>query len=175
MRDIVTKLGYDLRDKLDTLRRIHEQPALYLGDYFFDLRNEIETKTEEQQAAGKGAYNESETRRMFIDILNEIEAGLMAFQPSVKDADSIEACAALERRFADFEASSVSVDIAELEDIYIDLAVEIVSETNRLERSLFREQTVIYKRPPKEAKQNVGRIYYFGEDYFSPEEVACIK
>ena len=174
----VSKLQEDLRAKLDRLCWMHDEPAWHVGEHFVELRRQVDLDAErllgEIQPAtcepekARRDFDVNRTRLEFIRILEEIEK--RCAPQSKPQVDSSKAYASLEQRVEAFKDSSNSLE--DLEESYIQLAREIIAETDRVEKSILGEQTIIYW--PLQNKSELGSLVYFGDIFLSQREISSL-
>ena len=147
--EYVSKLQEDLRKKLDRLSWMHNEPALFVAEHFAELRNQVDLDAEEllseiqsvKRDTGKApkVSDMNETRLEFIRILEELEK--RTGHQTKPESPASEVYASFEQRIDAFKDFKKSLD--DLDESYIQLAREIITETDRLEQRLLGEQTII--------------------------------
>ena len=180
MSEYVLKLRDDLKAKLDHLSWMHNEPALFVSDLFDDLRSYVDFDAEKLLGKIQQATNDSEnipnesdvtaTRLEFIRILVELEKRINIC-PKPQTTSS-EAYAYLEQRINAFKDLTCSLD--DLEDSYVQLALELVDETERVEKRLIGEETIIYW-PSKDKDRRLGSLVYFGDLFLTYRDFDIMK
>ena len=146
----VEKLREDLERKLESLRWANDNPLFFVLEHFFELRNNIDIEAETlindiRDAERIDKINE--TRFEFLRILKENEdATLKQFKISKlsESSSSSESLEALEKRFKFFKDSLTREDdVDEIEDAYVELALDLMKERDNVEKRLLGEQKMI--------------------------------
>ena len=169
--EYVSKLQEDLRKRLNRLRWMHNEPALHVAEHFAELRNQVDYDAEKQIEMLREEGKEEEIvtingkRIEFIRILDELEKRTCRQSKPQKPASDI--YASLEQRVEAFKDSSSSLD--DLEDSYLQLVQEINDETDRAEKRLFGEQTIIYW--PHWHESELGSLVYFDDVFLSKLDI----
>ena len=184
----------DLEKRLDDLCWIHDQPALYLNEHFYELRNRIDFDTEEHLDAlkydGNGGNIElsrvrvNNVRSEFIRLLNKIEDDLLRTISASDVVSSLSSYGRLKQRVEQFKDNSFQggVDLNSVKYAYSLLVLEILAERNELEKRLFCNQTIIYMRASKDEiymgankeKYLLGCLIYLTDIYLSKEQADYI-
>ena len=181
MDDERVRLGQDLVEKLDALFAVYEQPIVRVDGYFSDLRNQIDFEAEgllERFETGVGDVEQVESfhetvnsdRERYIAILKEIEAKIVKQLPA-ETRQASEAYASLIQRVEEFKTAA-EADISALEDNYVRLALEIMDETNELERRTLGNQTVIFSCSKYEMK--LGPLIHLTHDFLNQDEIDAL-
>ena len=178
MDDYVLKLHEDLRKRLDRLCWMHNEPALHMSEYFAELRRQVDFDAEQLISEIQSVKYDSwevpkdsdvnETRLEFIRILNELEKRT-GHQPKPETVSS-KAYLSLEQRVDAFKDSSSSLD--DLEETYVQLAQEIIDETNQLEKRILGEQTIIYWLHEDEIE--LGSLVYLSDVFLNRQKIECL-
>ena len=178
MKEQVLELQGDLVKKLDDLCSLHDQPGLFVSEYFFDLRNKIDYDAErtlielQPQGDSKSKNQVIATnfkRNEFISFLKQMEEKVISELPVItKKANEV--YASLKARVLDFSAS-VCDDLNQCEDAYAELAFELMDERFKLEKRLLGNQSVFYVASDK----NLGTLCHSSEAYLNKHEISCIK
>ena len=169
--EYASKLQEDLRKKLDSLCWMHNEPVLHVAEHFAELRNLVDCDAVEQiemlqdKGTEEAIATVNDKWEKFICIINELEKRTGHHPKPQTPASNV--YASLKQRVEAFEDSSSSLDV--LEDSYLQLAQEIIDETERVEKSIFGEQTIIYW-PPK-VQHQLGSLVYFGDIFFSRRDI----
>ena len=179
MLDEKLKLANDLKKKLDHLFFVNEQPALHLSYRFDDIRNKIDIDAEqilqvmaetESQAVRALETRTNEVRANFIKILKEMESRLQA---NLAPTTSAEEYKALEKKVEEFTSSESFDDIYELEDRYLELALAILEQTNKLEKQIFAGETIVYLS--SKSSRNIGPLVRLAGHYLVTEELSVLQ
>ena len=181
MSEEVLRMKEDLRAKLYRLFSIFDQPALFLADYFYNLRNEIDIDAEELlkgKHERKIEWNESlasvnPIRIKFIGFLKMLEDNCLDKVRCEKQTmRSNEAYSSLKQKIDDF-MSHQERSISEMEVEYEHLALELIDETNSLIKKLLKGQTIAFL--PSDKKNKQGTLICLTDDFLNQEEVDCLK
>ena len=85
VQEMAAAMKGDLKTKLDQLFAIFSQPALFLSEYFYEIRNSIDIETEqilvELKKESRQAADINQTRASFVSILKEFEQVLLGRVP----------------------------------------------------------------------------------------------
>ena len=175
----VSKLQADLRTKLDRLCWTHNEPALHVAEHFAELRSQVDYDAERvlneiqpnrnEKVDSKEMAKVDRVRVEFIRILQELEKRIGERLSNTKPrAHSIEVYVSMQQRVNAFLDDS-SRSLEDLDDLYIQLAREIIAEIDRIEKSYFGEQTIIFL--PSKGKNRLGSLVYFGDIFLNPRQV----
>lgn len=173
------KLTNDLKKKLDHLFFVNERPALHLSYKFDDIRNKIDIDAEQilqlmakskQPTAKSIETRTNEARTSFIKILKDMESRLQANLPPKSSAEEY---LALEKRVEEFTSSGSFDDIYELEDRYLELALAILEQTNKLEKQIFAGETIVYLS--SKSSRNIGPLVRLAGHYLVTEELSVLQ
>ena len=196
MVDEIVKLKEDLKKRLDLLVSMNERPHTHINDLFSALRNEIDCDAEKLISGDEkdsGSSDESttsdrdekdvksvnETRRTFMKVLDESERKLLdklaKWDSSVGSAKLAGIGQKIETMFKASSDDSVDGKLNDFENYYEQLVVEIVEETNRLEKCLLDGQSFIYIESEFLGSGELGCFIHLQEDYLSKEETTCLK
>ena len=133
----------DLEKRLADLCSMHDHPALFISEYFYDIRNSIDYDTERLLQKEQDKSKEEQVnslRNELLKILNKIEHGLLSqLKTSVERKRSVEVYASVKQRIEQLTTRK-DVDINKYEEC----ALEIYDQMNGLEKKLFKNQTVAY-------------------------------
>ena len=166
-----SKLQDDLRKRLNCLCWMQNEPALHVVEHFAELRNRVDYDAEKQiemvrRKGDENAIAQVNGKRMeFIRILQELEKSI-CIHPKI-GLESSEITASLEKRVEAFKDSSSSLD--DLEDSYVKLAREIINETDRVEKRILGDQTIIYC--PHQNPSELGSLIYFDDVFLRKRDI----
>lgn len=186
MEEPVSALAEDLELKFKDLCSMHDQPALYLSDYFYELRNRIDIDAEQllleletndpsrkPQALEEEADRVNGLRNNFIGVLKRIEDDLLEkLKVPLSSTTSGQVYADLGRRIDEFRRSLCNDEgMVELEEAYTLLEQEIFDQTSRLEAKLFWNQTICYLNRGKK----LGQLVYVENGHLNKVELEALK
>lgn len=185
MKELIFELQDDLAKKFDQLCAIHHHPALFVSEHFFDLRNAIDydaektmmnilsgTRAEFQSPDDQdsAAAKTNVVRNELIEFLKRLETKIMQELPA-GIPNSNDPYADLKQRVDQFAA--LNDPALNTEEVYVQLALDLVSLTNELEKRVFRSQSIFYVPPNKE--DFFGVLVYSPRDFLTRQQVAFLK
>ena len=175
------RLADDLREKIDNLCYIYDNPHLFVTDYAIRLRNEIDLDAErilnENSSDEEDSKNEKENaeinkiRTEYIRIVNEFELSLHDQMPAIVNTSALEYASLIDS--VDMFERNKDETIA-AEDSYTEMALKIINETNELERLLLGNQTMKYVRQ-QSLTYCIGFLIYLPENHLTKYELECLK
>ena len=178
MAEHILELQEDLEKKLNDLFSLHDQPALFVSEYFFDLRNKIDYDAErtliELQPRGDSKSRNlvvaiNLKRNEFISFLKQLEEKVMSELTAIT-VKAHEVYISLKDRVSKFTGSG-ACDLNECEDIYAELAFDLMDERFKLERRLLGNQSIFYVSSEK----SLGTLCHLSEVYLNKHEIKSIK
>ena len=192
MVEEILKLKENLEKRLDVLVSLNEASFAYLNDFFGELRREVDFDAEtiiDRLSNGRNIYQNiekriasvHEIRQRYILATEKCEQSLLEKLETRDFSATSEKCTELAERIDNlfngaFEGSK-DAKMTDYEDRYEELALEILTETNELEKCLLDGQSFIYieSKLYESKQQDMGCLIYLPEDYLSKEEITCLK
>lgn len=178
------ELKADLVCKLKELASLNRHPALFLSDYFYSIRNEIDYETErvlfeldetKEDVTDYTLYI-NQLREVMIDELNAQEKACMkAIRADMVSSDALVEWTLIDEIQADVETlleSDDEQDARRFEDIYVTIAKTIDRARNDLKRKILLNQTFVFQ---KCNKNGLGVLAHFEDIYLNEFEHACLK
>ena len=183
MHDDRSLLVKDLEEKWQYLFSIHDRPAFFVSEHFYEIRNGIDYDAERalqklQEIQGKknelNSTKINNLRDKLIRVLADIEKNLLNKLLDYT-ARSREAITCLKIKIDEFTstAANSSRDINELEDAYTLLALETIDETQKLEADLLGNQTIAYI--PSSVEDQIGHLVYLIGHFLNRDEISSLK
>ena len=183
----VSSLKQDLDNKLNELFVLNEKPALFLSNYFYSIRNEIDIEAEEKLVAieqqrltnkktpvvniSKELVNQ--IREWMISELNENEKKL---QQAIKNNnnESISSYGELKKNVdsINHKIDSKEMTISDYTIEYEKLILEIEAELDRLKAQALQNKTFFFK---KLNQNNFGILAVFEQNYLNEHQVLFLK
>ena len=176
-------MDQNLVKKLEWMRLMTFRPACFIADCFYETRNAIDYDVEsllehmaitdyDDDDADELAIRANRSRDEFIRILGALEELLLG--ELVSKSAPIEVFERLVRKVAEFQLTAAGgVEICELEEAYVQLALEIEDEAKRRAESLLGGQTVVYV--PRNDGREVGWLVYLTEHFLDRHELAAFE
>ena len=170
------KMDQDLERRLDHLYGMLMQPSFHLAKTFDEIRSYVDYDAERIQINedDSAVYSNIQDARLeFIRILNAIEERLRS-RLSNKPPGTNEAYESLEKRVNEFmETPCVPERLNDLEDEYVQLALELIEQTNAQEKEIFDNQTVLYRSSGDQSK--LGNLVHVGDVCLTREEISVMR
>ena len=184
MGEPISALAEDLEKKFKDLCLMHDLPAIYLSEYFFEQRNRIDIDAEQllletdrndsskpKRKPSEGTVRVNGLRESFIRILKKMEDDLLEKLPASLPNTSAQVYASLGQRIDEFRKSLGNErSLREHEEAYILLADEIFYQTSQLEVQLFRNQTIAYVNLGVE----LGKLVYVQYGHLNKTELEAL-
>ena len=179
----VEELRKDLRNKLDDIFGWIHNPGYYVSTNFqyqrLTIDKDAETLLKEWQATQDDAQarHVKETRREFFRILEEFEDATLKRLAILGElpGSRMKTFESLEKRYENFAAAlnRGDVDMCDIEDTYVQLALDLIAETDQLRRHFLGKQSILYRHFKERGKQ-LGLLIFFPDDYLGFDETICI-
>ena len=182
--DLKARMDDDLRRKLDRLYSMKMQPALHLSQTIDSLINSIDldaerqlliienkqTSVRERQATVNGARCE------FVRILKALEKNLHTRLLTNQKKELGKDFVALEERVNEFRNTSISQedDMYEFEDSFVQLVLDMDEMTNKVESSIFDNQTIVYLSSTDDQSE-LGSLFHLTGVSLTTEQIECLK
>ena len=187
MEDFITELKSDLTKKLNNLCSTHDQPALFVSEHFFDLRNSIDYDAERElnepqshEVVDEEDANElrkkeaaiNSVRSEFIKFLKQMEQKAMDELPA-KSKTSDEVYASIKERVEKFILTNADqdFDLNRYENEYSLLCLEMFKQMCELEKRLLGNQTIFYVS----SNDKLGALCVLPNDFLNKHEINSIK
>ena len=193
MNEITSELQSDLKQKFDHLCLVHDQPTLFVSEYFFNIRNSIDYDAEKllldlkrrgvihmsftfEDADAEDAATINKRRKEFIEYLKPIEEKTLKNLPEKPKSSSQVKFASIKQRINQFESQrpSQNADIDEYENAYAQIAADIIDHTFQIEKSYLGNQTIFYASLLNK-QEKLGTLVYLANVYLSMDQIDCIK
>ena len=167
---MIDLLRADLKSKFETFANLRKHPALFIADYFYLIRNEIDYEAERLMfESNENLVIEriNEMRETLIDELTRTEKALLSNAPTV----AVEQQHA--ERFENLQAALTSTLAAEATPVEAlkKLAVDIESASHEFKRSLLKNQTFMFI---KFGLTDYGTLVVFEDVFLNEFEIKCI-
>ena len=194
MLEEISRLKADLKKRLDFLISMNEASHAYLNEHFKSIRNEIDldvetiishlsesNKDEAKLEIEEKIASINTTREKCIQLIDESERKLLDKLETMDSKATSARCAELSDRietlFPADPDDSHRTKMNDFEDRYEELALEILAETNKLEKCLLDSQSFIYIDSVllDSREGEMGCLIHLVEDYLSREEIICLK
>ena len=192
MNEEISELQADLRDKFEALCLMHDQPALFISEYFsnnrykidIDAETALESLKKKEKPPGKESYIRpydentrnklsiaiNQQRTKFIDFLNQIEQKLLTKLDSRPKAESSQVYADMKQQIDQFTVTPCQdAGLSDFEDQYVRIAWQIIEETLKLEKQLLDNQTSFYI--PSRAEKKLGNLLHMPDVCLNSEEL----
>ena len=178
MSEQAITLKQDLEKKLDKLCFIQDQTTLHVTEEFYELRNKIDIDAEEVLQRLRASKHDEQsdevvvvnkTREEFIGILRELEKRCLDQLSEANKSNSAE-------QYAHFKEKIGSLkDLSEdrIEQAHKELVLEIIEETDQLEKRLLGEETLFYVS--SRHRNKLGCLVYIGEVRLKRHEVEVLQ
>ena len=178
MDEYKTKLDEDLVEKLYKLELTCEQPDFFVAEYFAAIRNEIDLNTEQLIHKRGGGSSEAlekfnSIRTEFIQFLDNLEENLLQKLRQSPGKPTSGSFCELKQRVEEFTASKEKMSLSQMEENYLQLAIDILKASNELETCVLDNQTIVYVS--RIAKDSSGNLIYLRGDSLTPDELNFLK
>ena len=114
-------------------------------------------------------------RKKFVELLHDTEASLYRMLSSTSSSSLDKSFSELEKRYEQFSASADFTNLVEMEEAYIQLALDIIKATNELEMCLLSNQTFIYLSRDDANITTIGNLIHFWWEFLNRDELACFR
>lgn len=183
IKNEVKLLKDDLNKKYKELTDLSKLPTLFISDYFYSVRNEIDYEAERILEAN-GDENESlkdrvnQMRELMVNELNLNEKKLIEKAIELKNDSSIHLSIEHIKEYifnlfdSDNDDSMKNVNLFELETNYIKIINEIETEIIRLKCKYLLNQTFLFF---KTSQNDFGILVIFEDNYLDTNEINCLK
>lgn len=165
---MIELLKDDLKKKFETFSNLRKHPALFIADYFFSIRNQVDYETEKlmfETQENLEIERLNEVREILIDELNQNEKRLLADCRNVgTDEESVKSFQGLRESL---EALMVSNSQEELKK----LAVRIENASHEFKRGLLKNQTFMFIQF---GLTDFGTLVEFEDLFINEFEIKCI-
>lgn len=170
----VAELGEDLRTKFDELCTLHDMPELFVDDLFSQLRQEIDYDAERALCSPEiardtlGATKLNSLRGRFLEFVEAIKRGILENLSVRTRSSSTEELDELRKKVYEFEMTK-----ADLEDVYEQLAGEMIDRRNKAVKEILGNQSIFYI--PSNNEADIGNLVHFAEDCLNWAEISSIR
>lgn len=174
----ISELRTDLSDKFNKLCSIRCQHALFVSEYFFDLRNSIDYDAERALSNLKidpaqfDAINR--TRTEWIDLLDHIEKTLISQLSAESRPNLDEDFPSIKHNIDQFQSPpGQDVDLDAKKAEYAQIVLEIINEATELEKKLLGKQTIFYLSSSSESA--LGTLFYVPKVHLSSYDLSFLR
>lgn len=168
---MIELLKDDLKKKFATFSNLREHPALFIADYFYSIRNQVDYETEklmfESQEDAENLERLNEVREFLIDELNQNEKKLLADCRSVGIDEKSQSCFRCLQDTLDALLASSSSSEEDLKK----LAVKIDTASHEFKRGLLKNQTFMFIQF---GLTDFGTLVEFEDLFINEYEIKCI-
>ena len=176
----VAKLGKDLDSKFAQLKSLYHHPRLFLTEFFYDLRNEIDYAAEKQLSLlthqETTVANEiNQTRMMLIQELTKHENTALEKLTAPRGEEDMTKFETFEQRISKFNPEHTKPDLSEFEDEYEELVIDLLDEVKERERQLLSNQTFIYFPSTGEWRKSCGLLVHLPDDFLTRVEIQALR
>ena len=185
--DLKARMDKDLKNKMDRLFLMKLQPALYLSQRIDEIVSTIDYSAEQrldnERSWEKTSYSTyfNQARCEMIRIVKAVEKNLhnqlLADEPTRRRADPT--FMALQARVDEFQSTPFSSEDNgnDLDDSYVQLALEIIEMSDTQERWIFGGQTIFYLISPYffGSGNQIGRLFHLTNDFLTTEQIEYIR
>ena len=179
----------DVVKKLENLALMYEQPNVFLDEYFASIRRTIDinlenffqlvrNKHEENLLSGKCDSSEMEMYNAVLENAEQFRLGFMGVLEELEQIeipvgahDASQILCDLTKRVNAFIASRDFGSSDDIEEAYVQLALDIIDATNEQERRLLAKRCAVFL--PKE--KEIGCLVRIDEDGLTRDELSCLK
>ena len=174
----------DLEKLFADLCFIHDRPAVFIDNYFFEIQilidvdaegllyqfsQQINQKRKDQEKAKKI----NQLREELLKILKEFKLEIVReLQTPLESERSIQVYDSLRQRI-DQLITRRDENINEYEEGYARLAFELYEEMNRLEKILFKNRTITYIGTTRPGE--LGYLFYVPDCHLNMDEINYIR
>lgn len=175
-----SRLDQDLMEKLNMLDLILQQPALHVLKRFEDEISSIDANAEREltndECPDELKQKANEVRLEFARILGAVETRLQEKLTTVELADSLRDFKSLKERVQGFLDTPLGEqdDIDDVEDRYLDLALEAVAQRNELQKRIFDNQTIFYLKAPF-GENRLGTLVHLRDCCLTRAEIKFLR
>ena len=167
---MIELLKDDLKKKFETFSNLRQHPALFIADYFYSIRNQVDYETEKLMFESQETLeieHLNEVREILIDELNHNEKRLIADCRSVGvDEESAKCFQGLQESLGSLLTSGTSSE----EDLK-KLAVRIENASHEFKRGLLKNQTFMFIQF---GLTDYGTLVEFEDLFINEFEIKCI-
>ena len=177
MSEEKVRLNSDITAKINYLLFMIQKPALHIANFFYEIRNTIDYDAERliyyyRETNQYTHFVEiSERRTAFIRILESLEKLIIANLDKTLNSFKDIGFYSLRKKAANFLAQSGEIN--DIEEVYVQLALDIYKATAKIEKRLIGEQTIVFIESKK--MHTFGSLIHIQDAYLPENEIICLK